>query len=67
MSNDMQREAAFDRIVDYRVEVRNLKALKLKVVSSMRVAAIVFANVMNMTTVHGTSAIVKGTTDVQNV
>ena len=30
MSSDMQREAAFDRIVDYRVEVRNLTALKLK-------------------------------------
>ena len=30
MSSDMQREAAFDRIVDYRAEVRNLKALKLK-------------------------------------
>ncbi len=30
MSSDMQREAAFDRIVDYRVEVRNLKALKFK-------------------------------------
>ena len=30
MSSDMQREVAFDRIVDYRVEVRNLTALKLK-------------------------------------
>ena len=30
MSSNMQREAAFDRIVDYRVEVRNLTALKLK-------------------------------------
>ena len=30
MSSNMQREVAFDRIVDYRVEVRNMRGLKFK-------------------------------------